>query len=314
MKILKIDSKGNIIVGTTAILIISLILISVFAVASLNYLEKDNIKAISNDNFKYIIEDYNKNLEVIFHQSVKEASEKVVSHKNKLYDSQREIKNIFNEKLEHKNQEYMEKYGISISSNVISVENSDKPIYLLSKVNIKASKDSDSYNSILTTKTSVEGLKDPLPFAICGKYPTFSYDENRIRYNLALTTYLTLHGITEDSEAYIGASSPLIIKQCPYDPYTHHGDGFTLKDCLNKGYFHESADGSCYLCRLEGKTVCPHYGFEVFILPGFNVNEKSVSGSDHVVFHDLYPGLRYDYDLGKCLFLDSSHRLKYGLI
>ena len=61
--ILKINNKGNIITGTTAILVVSLILIFIFIINAINYIEKDNINSIENDNFKYIIEDYNNNLE-----------------------------------------------------------------------------------------------------------------------------------------------------------------------------------------------------------------------------------------------------------
>lgn len=85
-----------------------------------------------------------------------------------------------------------------------------------------------------------------------------------------------------------------------------------MKNCIEKGYYHESADGSCYLCRLEGKGVCPHYGLETFIVPSSKLN-KSISGSDHVVFHDSYLGEKYDYFHDKSLFLDDSHRKKYGL-
>ena len=108
-------------------------------------------------------------------------------------------------------------------------------------------------------------------------------------------------------------AEPFIIRVCPYDPYIHHGDNQTLKDCLNHGYYHESSDGSCYLCRLEGKGKCNHYGFEVFIKASENDITESISGSDHVIFYDQYPGERFYYAPGKSIFLDSSHRLKYGL-
>ena len=84
-------------------------------------------------------------------------------------------------------------------------------------------------------------------------------------------------------------------------------------DCLDKGYFHESADGSCYLCRLEGKGKCPHYGFEVFIQTHTPLKNESLSCSDHVVFADHYNGEKINPDDWDSLILDSSHRKKYGL-
>ena len=86
-----------------------------------------------------------------------------------------------------------------------------------------------------------------------------------------------------------------------------------MKNCLEKGYFHESADGSCYLCRLEGKGKCPHYGMEVFIQTRTPLTNDSISCSDHVVFHDHYTGQKLHKTDINSLILDSSHRKKYGL-
>ena len=124
---------------------------------------------------------------------------------------------------------------------------------------------------------------------------------------------MLLHNF-DSPESYIEATAPLNIKKCPYDPYVHHGDPGVLKDCLKNGYFHESADGSCYLCRLEGKGKCPHYGFEVFIQTHTPLNNESLSCSDHVVFSDHYNGKKIDENDWNSLILDDSHRKKYGLI
>ena len=48
---MKINSKGNIIVGTTAILIITLLFICIFVVTSIIYIQNENIDSQSNDNF-----------------------------------------------------------------------------------------------------------------------------------------------------------------------------------------------------------------------------------------------------------------------
>ena len=58
MKRKNIDSKGNIIVGTTAILIVGLFLICIFVLTTVNYIQNSNIDAEANDNFKYVIDDY----------------------------------------------------------------------------------------------------------------------------------------------------------------------------------------------------------------------------------------------------------------
>lgn len=309
----KIDNKGNIITGTTVILIVSIALIVIFIVNSINYMENENINSISNDNFKYIIKDYNKNLQQLGRDSIAEETEKLY-HAHIIHDSRKDIKKILNNKLKEINKEYNEKYGINIRSEVLSVESTDSPWKVLFKVRIKADKDTNQFDGILESNSSIEGLKDPLPYAKLPKiYNNINNDGKKIHYFQALAQYLRLHNV-DSYESYILATSPLFIKKCPYDPYIHHGDGNTLKECLKQGYFHESADGSCYLCRLDGKGVCPHYGMEVFIQTHTPLTNESVSCSDHVVFHDRYTGEKLNkYDINS-LILDSSHAKKYGLV
>lgn len=309
----KIDNKGNIITGTTVILIVSIMLIVIFIVNSINYMENENINSISNDNFKYIIKDYNNNLEQLGRDSIAEETEKLY-HAHIIHNSRKDIKKILNNKLKEVNKEYKEKYGINIRSEVLSVESTDSPWKVLFKVRIKADKDTNQFDGILESNSSIEGLKDPLPYAKLPKiYNNINNDGKKIHYFQALAQYLRLHNV-DSYESYILATSPLFIKKCPYDPYIHHGDGNTLKECLKQGYFHESADGSCYLCRLDGKGVCPHYGMEVFIQTHTPLTNESVSCSDHVVFHDRYTGEKLNkYDINS-LILDSSHAKKYGLV
>lgn len=310
--ILKLNNKGNIITGTTAILVVSLILIFIFIINAINYIEKDNINSIENDDFKYIIEDYNNNLEELGRASIAEETEKLY-HGHFIHDSRKDIKKILNNKLKDFNKKYEKEHGIKINSEVVSVENTDSPWKVLFKVHIKADKDNNHYDGIIESNSSIEGLKDPLPFAMLSAYSNVDYDDTTIHYFQALSQYLLVNNI-DGYEAYILATAPLIVKKCPYDPYTHHGDGDTMKNCLKNGYFHESADGSCYLCRLDGKAVCPHYGMEVFIQTHTPFNNETVSCSDHVVFHDHYNGEKINKMDINSLILDSSHASKYGLV
>ena len=315
MRNLRLDENGNMITSTIAILMVSLFLMLIFAVNTLENQNSNNIESISNDNFKSIIEDYDKTLEYNLHDSIEDLTNKVVLTRSGIHDSPKSIQKLLDEKSAKDNREFKEKYDVDIESEVLSVSSCDDPTLIEAKVKVMAEKDNEKFNSILTEKVSIEGFKDPLPFVKCGKSLSFFYLGDRIYYGLSLVEYLKLHGHIETGDGYIGASSPLTIKKCPFDPYVHHGDGLTMLKCLDKGYFHESADGSCYLCRLEGKGTCPHYGFEVFIctVPNPEV-EISISGSDHVVFHDRYPGLPLEYGLDKRLYLDTSHQKKYGII
>ena len=309
----KVDNKGNIITGTTLILVVSIILMIIFIVNTLNYMESENINSISSDNFKYIIKDYNKNLEQIGRDSIAEETEKLY-YAHIIHDAKGDIKKILNNKLKDVNRDYKEKYGVNIRSEVISVESTDSPWKVLFKVRVKADKDNEQFNGILESNSSIEGLKDPLPYAKLPKiYSNINHRGDKIYYFQSLAQYLRAHNV-KGYESYILATAPLTIKKCPYDPYTHHGDGNTLSECLKQGYFHESADGSCYLCRLDGKAVCPHYGMEVFIQTHTPLQNGSVSCSDHVVFHDMYEGEKLNKLDVNSLILDDSHAKKYGLV
>lgn len=311
MKIKRLDSKGNIIVGTTAILIVSLLLIAIFVVTTINYIQNTNLESESNDNFKYIIEDYSRNLEVLGRDSIAEATQKVYNGLP-VHDSEDQIKKNLNKKLSDKNEEYKKKYDIELSSEVLSVEPTDSPWKVLFKVKLNGKKDNEMFSEIVESNSSIEGLRDPLPIAkLTIASGIMAYDD-KIHYKSALSAYMLLHDF-DSPESYLEATAPMTMKKCPYDPYVHHGDPGVLRDCLDTGYFHESADGSCYLCRLEGKGKCPHYGMEVFIQTHTPLGNESLSCSDHVVFADHYNGEKINPDDWDSLILDSSHRKKYGL-
>lgn len=311
MKIKKLDSKGNIIVGTTAILILVMLLTCIFVMTSINYIQNQNLESQSNDNFKYIIDDYSTNLELLGRESIAEATQRIY---NGLFiqDSEDLIKKNLNKNLNEKNKEFKEKYDINLTSEALSVQPTDSPWKVLFKVKLNGKKENEKFSQIIERNASIEGLRDPLPIAkLTIASGIMAYDD-KIHYKTALSAYMLLHNF-DSPESYIEATAPLTMKKCPYDPYVHHGDPGVLKDCLDKGYFHESADGSCYLCRLEGKGKCPHYGMEVFIQPHTPLDNESLSCSDHVVFADHYNGQKMDPNDWDSLILDSSHRKKYGL-
>ena len=312
MKLMKIDSKGNMIVGSVAILAISLLLLSIFIITTINYIENENIELKSNNNFKYVIDDYSRNVEILGRQSIDEATQKVYNGLP-VHDSEKQIKKNLDKRLNEKNKEFEKKYGVIISSETISVESTDSPWKVLFKVKLNMKKDNIQYSNVIKKNASIEGLRDPLPIAKLTILSGILTYDNKIHYKNAIAGYMLLHNF-KSPESYIEATVPLYIKKCPYDPYIHHGDSGVLQDCLNNGYFHESADGSCYLCRLEGKGKCPHYGFEVFIQTHTFLKNESLSCSDHVVFADHYNGGKINESDPNSLILDNAHRKKYGLI
>ena len=309
---MKIDSKGNLIVGTTAILIVVLLLICIFVITSINLIQNENIESEANDNFKYIIDDYSSNLEIMGREAIDEATQKVYNGLP-IHNSENQIKKNLNKILDEKNKEYEDKYDIKINAETLAVENTDSPWKILFKVLLTGEKDNEKFSEIIEKNASVEGLRDPLPIAKLTIISGIMAYDDKIHYKTALSAYMLLHNL-DSPESYIEATAPMTIKKCPYDPYIHHGDPGVLKDCLKNGYFHESADGSCYLCRLEGEGKCPHYGFEVFIQTHTPLNNETLSCSDHVVFADHYNGEKIDPNDWNSLILDSSHRKKYGLV
>lgn len=314
------DNKGNIYIGIASVLIISFLILSICVLNLAIHNNQENIESMSSDEYNYVIQDYKRNIPIVEKEAIKELSEDVIYKKQPVDDSKEEIRKRCDEKLEQLNDKYYNQYHIKIVSSVNSVENVSEPFDIRIKTYISSVKGDMNYKNVEENDINIEGLKDPIPFIYCGNGRGFSYNETCVMYGESLSDYLKDKDV-DGYEYYINATAPLIVRKCPYDPYKHHGDGFTMKTCRNSGYYHESADGACYLCRLEGKSGCGHYGFETFINPQATTlfNLTSACGSDHVIFgDDTYPGIEciyYSHDgINEILFLDpNGHRVKYGM-
>ena len=317
------DEKGNF-----SIILTSLILIGFFLLLSIIILnvainqERENGEIVSSNNFQYIVNDYIRNLPLIEHEALEDLSEEIIKDKRPSLDSKSDLKEIVDGKLSAKNKEYYENYGIQINSSLIAIENTSNPFSYKFKTHILSVKGDYSFEKIVSSDVDCIDLKDPVPILYLKDYHGLSYNESFYNYGNSLSEFLRSKGV-ENYSFYIDANSPLIIRKCPYDPYKHHGDdnGKIMKNCRDNGYYHESRDGACYLCRLEGKSGCEHYGFETFINPQ-KTNESgrvSACGSDHVIFSDdIYSGVEVIYNsengLNEILYLDShGHKVKYGM-
>lgn len=253
----------------------------------------------------------------------------MIKNKRPCRDSKGDLKEMIDEKLSIKNQILHDNYNVNVNSSLIAIENTTNPFFYKFKTYISSSKGDYSYENIVVSDVDCINLKDPVPLLYLKDYYGLSYNDSSYNYGKALSEFLKRKGV-ENYSYYINASSPLIVKKCPYDPYKHHGDdnGKAMKNCRDNGYYHESRDGACYLCRLEGKGGCEHYGFETFINPQ-RTNETgrvSACGSDHVIFSDnIYPGVEVIYNNGsdgdsneempyEILYLDPhGHKVKYGM-
>ena len=334
------ENKGYVMGGLAFLLIVPSILLLMVFVDMVN-LDKSVDTIIKSGNSFYISEDVERNIPVITRQVLKETVDNAVSTGNSLPNSRMVIKNAIEHKMNKLSANYQNNTGVNIRCTINSIESASNPFEIEVNSTILVMKDNITYNhkvnqniSILETdpqnsfsmNSNCSALiSDPLPFIKCKKFGGVSIENGRISYGSSLKKYL---GGVDGSEVYENASSPCYIKKCPYDPYKSHGNSInfmTLKNCVDNGYYHESNDGACLLCRLEGHPTCNHYGFETFIVPssvGSQQIFRAPSSIDHVVFdkdnyNDPYLGesVQYNFDdnIFHVLYLDSGHRAKYGL-
>jgi len=316
------DEDGNFSIIISGLLLISFLILSIIVLNTAIEHENEKNEIISSNNYQYIMNDYIRNIPLLEREALEELSEDVIKNERPCLDSESDLKDRIDEKIIEKNQEYYDNYNILINSSLISIENTTDPFSYKFKTHITSVKGDYSFNNIISSDVDCINLKDPVPLLFCKGHNGLSWNDTDYSYGNSLSEFLKSKGV-ENYSFYENASSPLIVRKCPYDPYVHHGDddGKIMKNCRDNGYYHESRDGACYLCRLEGKSGCEHYGFETFINP-HSTNETgrvSACGSDHVIFSDdIYPGVEVIYNsedgLNEILYLDPhGHKVKYGM-
>lgn len=316
------NEDGNFSIIISSLLLLGFLMLSIIVLNTAIEHEHEDNEIISSNNYQYIMNDYKRNLPLLEREAMEELSEDVIRNERPSLDSKSDLKEIIDEKLAQKNQEYYDDYNIMINSSLISIENTTDPFSYKFKTHITSVKGDYSYENMVTSDVDCINLKDPVPLLFCKSYHGLVWNDTDYGYGNSLSEFLKSKGV-ENYSFYENASSPFIVRKCPYDPYVHHGDegGKIMKNCRDNGYYHESRDGACYLCRLEGKSGCEHYGFETFINPQ-KTNETgrvSACGSDHVIFSDdIYPGVEVIYNsedgLNEILYLDPhGHKVKYGM-
>ncbi|MDI6643894.1 MAG: hypothetical protein QME14_02460 [Methanobacteriaceae archaeon] len=313
------DEKGYIVSSLSFLLMIPAILL-VFIIFTVNNIgtEPSSI-AIQSKNVFYEVNDLKNNIPRISKKVINEISMQVID-RGAVNDSREVVK----EKLQLKINQILAKSefndGLRINCTVLSVETGDDPFIIQINSTIHVSKNTVVHEENISQNISIEGLPDCLPFIVCSEFGKPEIIEDKIYYNSYLFEFLNNKNIS-NSEVYINATSPFLIKKCPYHPYTVHGNLLNLKNCIENGYYHESNDGACYLCRLEGKNTCPHYGIETFIIPQCMKNSTFIMAPcsiDHVLFNKTsFYGMGIDYYQNNLyyykIFLDNGHRLKYGI-
>ena len=324
------DQKGYVISGLSFLLIIPAIyMIAVFADMAHTGSQSQALLVQSDVVFS-TSRDIEGNLPLLAKNTFQKTANEVIANGEPLQDSRMTIKNSLQVEVDDLTEKY-HREGINATCRIIFVDSSKDPFKVQINSTISINKGNIVHRGNLSQDISIIDpnypIPDPIPFIKCKNFGGVTSTGNRIIYGSSLVNYLTSRNMSS-AEVYNNATSPLIIKKCPYDPYISHGQSnnltnlnlTNLKNCVFNGYFHESSDGACFLCRLEGKGICPHYGIETFVIPSASTNDtlsSSACSSDHVIFNDNYCGYGLIYSSNSTghykLYLDNGHRTKYGL-
>jgi hypothetical protein len=319
------DKKGYVMSGTSFLLILPAILVAISLLSYVHGENEINSQSIQSDTLDFASQDLKRNIPIIARQSIENISLEIIDNNKTIKNSPEAIKNHMQLKINNLSSQY-QKQGISVTCKVDSVQTSPLDSFFIEfNATLIINQDNFKFRENLSHLVSIEGLPDPLPFIKCRPYGSITHNSTQTIYGSSLSNYLENNSV-ENSSLYENATSPYIIKKCPYDPYLSHGSKNTMKNCQENGFYHDSGDGSCYLCRLEGKGLCVHFGFEVFIRPAplicnnsSSLNLEGPCSSDHVIFGGkTYPGEAVTYKIENgtnyFLLLDNGHASKYGAI
>jgi hypothetical protein len=322
------DQNGYVLGGVSFLLVLPIIVLFMVAIDVELGISTNNIGEIQSDTVYAAYKDFESNIPVLGREVLLEKSGEVIKTKQPLINSRDLIKHEIQLKINKMAVMYNNK-GFDSNCSIISVAETENPYFIEINSSISLFKGGKRFSKNISQRIPLsdqqDPLTDPIPFLKCQNYGGVHVNGSRIFYGQSLAAYLNARNVS-GSERYENATSPLYIRKCPYEPLNLHGCGnyANLKNCIANGYYHESNDGACFLCRLEGKSTCSHQGLEVFIIPTPLLNETNISAPcsiDHVIFsesnNEIYPGyplkffqeeIFYHY-----IFLDNSHRIKYGL-
>ncbi len=317
------DQNGYVISGVSFLLIIPAIYILTLFVDMTCIGSESQASVIQSDVVFSTSKDMEENLPLIAKKTFQQMSNEVIINENPLLDSKSSIKDRLQWEIDNSSLKYL-RGGINVTCKVITVGSSPDPFKVQINSSISVIKGNTAHDENISQDVSIIDpdypIKDPMPFIKCKNFGGATNTSSRIIYNSSLTDFLKISNRT-NSDVYINATSPLIFKKCPYDPYISHGKCLiNFKNCIDNGYYHESKDGACFLCRLEGKGNCTDYGMETFIIPAVSSNNTSFNApcsSDHVIFEGNYSGYTLTYYSNKSgyynIFLENGHRPKYGV-
>jgi len=298
-----VESKGYVLNGTMLLLIIPIFILFFSTLTVLDYENRGNCNSINSNNVMSTFKDVKDNIPIITRDVLNNTAYGVIEENMTIINSSEYVKAKVQERID----KLIYDCDVNCTIKTITFYEED-PFYIEVNSTITVQKGNFKHAENISQLVSVEGLPDPLPFTKCD---SIFHNLTSIEYYHSLAAYLG----GANGSFYENATSPFIIRKCPYEPYEVHGSALVMIDCIQNGYYHESNDGACYLCRLEGKATCPHRGLETFIIPHGLNNGSTIASVDHVIFGDLYEGSPFIINSTTVyiLFLDEAHRKKYGI-
>lgn len=310
------NQKGYIMNGTTLLLLIPLSIIGATIIHQNNSITETTVQAMHSKTTNYITKDIKQNIKPEIKETIKETANNIIKEK-------RPVQTVANYLIEELNSKLNKKYTDDYSQiTITNIEpNNQNPFQIKVQYTIKVEKETITQEEASTEYIDIENLPDPVPHLETKRYGTLKHNYHTIYYENKLHNYLQEKNIA-NAEIYENATGPYYITKCPYSPYTQHKNKNILKNCLENQHYHESNDGACYLCRLEGKSSCPHYGVETFIQASpQELNNTTIYGpsaSDHVIFSpNPYLGENKTYkkylNTSYYIILDNAHSQKYGI-
>lgn len=295
------------------ILLLPLIMLMIIIIDEQSHDVEKSIETIESEKIKSKTEDFENEIITTAKESLHEVSLNVTTTKKSIKNSRTYLKEYIETKINKKEKQY-QKDNIYINTTIKQIESSDNPFKIIIEYKITA-KTNKSNNKISRDERKLIDITDQ-KYPVYDPLPTLktlaTFNENKVYYQDKLAQNINL----ENNNAYLNSITPIIIKKCPYEDYSQHGNNNqTISNCLKNHYYHNSHDGLCLLCRLENKTSCNHYGLETFISPTIEYDEAPVS-IDHVLLNDKnnqYSGHKIIINNHTILYLDNGHKTKYGL-
>jgi len=290
------------------LLLIPLILLVIISFEQSAMMVDDSLDVLKSDLLEDVATNFEEDFRITSMKSLSSVSHDVSVSHTPLNNASRVLsKNI----MDSINYTPYTNRGFTMDCDVISIKPSNDPFCVDIVYSINCHRINDS-------TTSINRVNSVSVSIVNSSYPVYDpLPSIKTHASMVNDTYIFASSLSSflSDGAYDGSVASSVISSCPYTDYASHGhDSSIICNCIENHYYHYSHDGLCLLCRLEGRDVCAHAGFETFIVPHNMADEARVS-VDHVLFNSSghYNASLVPVNNSTWIYLDDGHRSKYGL-